>query len=275
MSKVEARGALFNVQLLGEHASDEAEGHCAVYLHGLIMDNLSSGYFTFAQAVSARLPLLLYDMRGHGKSERTPTGYKASEHARDLLALTEALGLGDRPLHLIASSFGGAVALECERLAPERVASLVLIDGHPSSGAFFEQLGGDLTAPPDTQQALIAEHFQHWLSRDLPRKRARLAARATALLNETSLIADLRASAEEASNRTPLSPLSERPPTLALYGADSDALPLARAQLSAHPEVTWRLFEGRSHALLWEETRAVTEALCAWLEQRLPSEHLP
>jgi len=261
VAKLSLEGVTLHYQLLSPHPEPQrASAPCVVYLHGLVMDNLSSGYFTFAQALSAERSLLLYDLRGHGKSSLTPQGYKVTEHVDELLRLLEALGLGAAPLHLVGSSFGGAVAMEAARRHPKRVQSLVLIDGHPSSRAFFEQLGADLSAPPEAQQALIAQHFQHWLSRGVPRRRDRLAQRAEALIHETSLLDDLRAGAPELSG-----PL---PPTLALYGAESDALSFAQRALAGRPEVTWRLFSGRSHALLWEETDAVREALLEWFRAR-------
>ena len=261
MAKVSVDGVTLNYQLLSPLSPDERrEAECVVYLHGLMMDNLSSAYFTFAQAVSAEHTLLLYDLRGHGKSEVAETGYQVSDHARELICLLDTLEL-EGPLSLVGCSFGGAIALACARRYPERVARVALIDGHPHSSDFLTQLGADLTAPADAQRRLIIQHFQHWLSRDVPRKRDRLARRARALIEETSLIADLRASALESAHPSN----APFPPILALYGASSDALPLARSALSTQPEVTWRLFEGRSHALLWEETEAVTQALCAWL----------
>jgi len=261
VAKASVRGVTLNYQLLSPLPPEERRSaECVVYLHGLMMDNLSSAYFTFAQAVSAERTLLLYDLRGHGKSEVTEGGYRVSDHARELTELLDALVL-EGPLSLVGCSFGGAVALECARLYPERVARVALIDGHPHSSAFLTQLGADLTASPDVQRRLITQHFQHWLSRDVPRKRDRLAKRAHRLIEETSLIADLSASALESAQHTDV-PLT---PILALYGASSDALPLARSALATHSEVVWRVFEGRSHALLWEETEAVTQALCAWL----------
>ncbi len=259
MPKVDVGGVELSYQLM---AREGREGEpLAVYLHGLIMDNHASALFTFAGPLSERRDLLLYDLRGHGASARPASGYTVGQHAEDLLALTEALGLGRRPLYLIGCSFGGAVALEVAARAPGRAWGVALIDGHPNSSSFLAQLGGDLTASDEERAALLARHFEHWLSRDLPRKRERLAARARALLTETTLLADLRADAERLSTRPP-PPLEV--PVLALYGERSDAYPLARAHLASWPRVSWRVFAGRSHALLWEEREGVVGALVGW-----------
>ena len=42
-----------------------------VFVHGLIMDNLASWYFTVANAVASSNDVILYDLRGHGLSEDT------------------------------------------------------------------------------------------------------------------------------------------------------------------------------------------------------------
>lgn len=264
MAKITIEGVSINYQLLSPHPPEARRDEpCLVYLHGLVMDNLSSGYFTFAQTLSESHTLLLYDLRGHGKSDVAHRGYRVSDHAEELFKLLSALAL-EGPLHLIGSSFGGSIAMECAQRYPERVRSVVLLDGHPHSSGFLTQLGADLSAPPDHQRALIAHHFQHWFSRDVPRKRDRLAKRAKALIEETTLIADLQESATARAEGAALS----LPPTLALYGENSDALSLAQEALSQHPQVTWRLYAGRSHALLWEETEAVCSALKAWFERR-------
>ena len=41
-----------------------------VFLHGLVMDNLSSFYYTLAPAAARAADVVLYDLRGHGRTER-------------------------------------------------------------------------------------------------------------------------------------------------------------------------------------------------------------
>ena len=64
MAEVEVRGLKLHVQRLGEG------GRPVVFLHGLVMDNLSSWYFTVANPVAQQRSVLLYDLRGHGRSGR-------------------------------------------------------------------------------------------------------------------------------------------------------------------------------------------------------------
>jgi 3-oxoadipate enol-lactonase/4-carboxymuconolactone decarboxylase len=66
------------------------------------------------------------DLRGHGMSGVTDGPYSMEMHARDALALLDALGA--RTAHVVGLSIGGRIALELAAIAPERVASLVLMD---------------------------------------------------------------------------------------------------------------------------------------------------
>src|SRR5213079_2620368 len=67
-----------------------------------------------------------YDLRGHGVSDRPPTGYTSAVMAEDLRQLHAALGLG--PALLVGHSFGGVVATHTALLAPDAVAGVILSD---------------------------------------------------------------------------------------------------------------------------------------------------
>ena len=96
-----------------------------VLIHGLGA-NLAFWYWGVGRPLGQLVPLTAYDLRGHGRSEVTPDGYTSENMASDLLALLDHLGIGRA--HLVGHSFGGAVALHAAVVAPERVASLTLVD---------------------------------------------------------------------------------------------------------------------------------------------------
>src|SRR5438477_5619060 len=104
MADVTANGVRHHVQRLGGGA------RTVVFLHGLVMDNLSSFYFTLANPVARSAEVLLYDLRGHGRSERPARGYKVDDLCVELLALLDALGIS-KPVQLVGNSFGGMLAL--------------------------------------------------------------------------------------------------------------------------------------------------------------------
>lgn len=79
-----------------------------------------------AAALARDHRVIRMDLRGHGLSGVTPQEGSMAGHARDALALLDALG--EARAHVLGCSIGGRIALEMAAMAPARVASLVLID---------------------------------------------------------------------------------------------------------------------------------------------------
>lgn len=261
MAEITARGLRFHVQRLG---GPPAGGQPAVvFLHGIVMDNLSSWYFSAAPAVAAVAPVLLYDLRGHGRSERPPGGYGVSDQVADLAALLDACGV-EQPVHLVGNSFGGLLALAFALRHPQRVASLVLVDAHVSDGAFGQQMAGTLKLTGQARDAAIAEHFSTWLGRHSARKRNRLASTARALVEDTSLVADLQGAVPFSEER--LRTLER--PVLALYGERSDIRDRGEALARLLPDCTLRILPGCSHSVIWEATAQVRQAIVDWVQER-------
>jgi pimeloyl-ACP methyl ester carboxylesterase len=232
-----------------------------VFLHGLVMDNLSSWYFTVANAVAAAGAglAILYDLRGHGRSERPATGYRLADHVADLLALLDALELPAATL--VGNSFGGLLALAFAAAHPARVRGLVLVDGHLGDDGFAAQMSATLRLEGEARERRIAESFAHWLGRHSERKSNRLADNARALIEHTSLVADLAAT-------PPLGPAelaSVRAPLLALYGERSDLRARAEGALSSLPQARVEILAGCTHSILWEATAEVRRRVLAFL----------
>src|SRR5688500_4312892 len=94
-------------------------------VHGLGAD-LSFWFLAGLPVLSRMFRVTAYDLRGHGHSEMPRTGYSTADMAADLGGLLDHLGL-ERP-HVVAHSFGAAVALHLAARDPERLRSLVLAD---------------------------------------------------------------------------------------------------------------------------------------------------
>ena len=110
----------------------EEPGHAGpredlVMIHGLAT-NLAFWYLPYAPVFAKRFRVTLFDLRGLGRSEMTPSGYTPQNLALDLRALMDQLGIARA--HLVAHSFGGVVALNLATLDPARIQSLVLADTH-------------------------------------------------------------------------------------------------------------------------------------------------
>ncbi len=95
-----------------------------VLLHGLATNR--AFWYTTAVALQNQYRVTLFDLRGHGYSERPACGYRATDFAEDVLRLMDSLRIDSAAL--IGHSYGGAAALEAAGMAPQRVTHLGLID---------------------------------------------------------------------------------------------------------------------------------------------------
>lgn len=255
MAEIEVDGLSFHVQRLG--AGDRA----VVFIHGLVMDNLSSWYFTVANPVASLAQVLLYDLRGHGRSQRPPEGYGVPRMRADLLGLLDRT-LGARPVTLVGNSYGALLALSCAIESPERIASLVLVDGHLPDAGWAAEMQRNLRLQGPERDRLIVEHFKDWLGRHSVRKRNRLAANARGLIYETSLVDDLA--------QTPVYDdaqiASIACPVLAVYGADSDIRADGERLARTIPGCDLRLYPGCTHSVIWEATASLRRDVLDWIK---------
>ena len=78
-------------------------------------------------SLSARYRVLAYDHRGTGtNSEELPQPYAIADMAADVLGLLDDLGIARA--HLMGHALGGLVGLELALSAPDRLASLILVN---------------------------------------------------------------------------------------------------------------------------------------------------
>jgi len=118
MPKIQANGALFHYIALGE-------GPDVVMLHGFL-GNLAVWHLSMVPQLRREFRVTTYDLRGHGYSEVTPTGYSAGEMAQDLLCLLDQLGI--QKAVLVGHSFGADIALYFALKHPERVSKLIAME---------------------------------------------------------------------------------------------------------------------------------------------------
>lgn len=266
MAEISANGIRFHVQHLGPPAGPAAGAPAVVFVHGLVMDNLSSFYYTLAgPVVRGGAQAILYDLRGHGRSERTAEGYSSHDGVTDLCALLDALGVTE-PVYLVGNSYGGIIAARAAAAAPERVAGLALIEAScagPAAAAWFEDMANTLTA---AALGLEYDRVQDRLRASGQRKIARLASRADALLNGTSLINDL--AAEQPMELAELAEIGC--PVLGVYGERSE-LAGAAGDLRRHVrDGRVEMLPGLAHTVLREATAALSGILTGWLRLREP-----
>jgi 3-oxoadipate enol-lactonase len=109
-----------------------------IVLHHQVLGNLDGPTLVFSNSLGSdfriwqkvvptffdRFRVILYDKRGHGLSDAPPAPYRIDDHADDLLALLDKLGVESAAL--IGLSVGGMIVQRLAVRAPERVMALVL-----------------------------------------------------------------------------------------------------------------------------------------------------
>lgn len=93
-------------------------------IHGITAS--SRAWLDLAEALP-EVRIVAPDLRGRGRSNRLPPPYGLRRHAEDLLRVLDALGLATVPV--VAHSMGAFVAVLLADAAPQRVESLMLVDG--------------------------------------------------------------------------------------------------------------------------------------------------
>ena len=264
MAEITAAGIRFHVQRLDPSAPTAATP-TVVFVHGLVVDNLSSFYYTLAgPVVAAGARAILYDLRGHGRSERSPGRYSTHDGAADLCALLDALGVTE-PVYLVGNSYGGLIAARTAVAAPERVGGLGLIEAHctgPGAARWIEDMANTLTV---AALGLEYDRVPDRLRTAGQRKVARLATHADALLNSTSLIDDL--ASERPLDAAELAAIAC--PVLGVYGECSELVGAAD-DLRHVPDGRIEILPGVAHTVLREATGTLRDILTGWLPLREP-----
>ncbi len=118
MPKVLVNGINFHYWRVGE-------GPDIVMLHGL-SGNLAVWHLEMVPMLRKNFRITTYDLRGHGHTDISPTGYTTRDMAEDLLGILDALKI-ERAI-LVGHSLGADISLHIALLYPERVEKIVLIE---------------------------------------------------------------------------------------------------------------------------------------------------
>jgi pimeloyl-ACP methyl ester carboxylesterase len=251
-------------------------GPDVVLVHAVTSNQAVWMFSGLTDALAADFRVTTYDLRGHGASDRPPTGYTSAATAADLRALHAALGLG--PAVLVGHSFGGVTALHAAALFPEMVAGVVLSDsffpglrhvepnyGRPSIWVELRETFGkvgvtlpetvdftrlfraaaDLT-PEQTRmlEEAVGPFGRGWLRQLAPLAETTCGAEALA---EAGLTADVIRSV--------------RTPVVALYDEFSPFLATYRWLAANLPDCTAEIIPAAKHLAVLENTAAFTAAV--------------
>jgi len=124
-------------------ASGEASGKPVIAAHGITANAFSFG--SLADELAGRVDLIAPDLRGRAASGKVGGPYGLATHADDLVALMDHLGIGQATI--VGHSMGAFVAVFAAVRHPQRVKSVLLVDGGVSFGPL----------PPDTDVDAVLE----------------------------------------------------------------------------------------------------------------------
>lgn len=235
------------------------EAPIVVFIHGLLTDSLASYYFTLGPTFAQQgMDVIMYDLRGHGRTTRPATGYRLENFADDLDALLGALDV-NRPVHLVGNSFGGSIAYALAASRPYRVASVTAIEAEPPVRAWTQHMADGLH---DAKTQLALEDAIGWISDNFGAHTARLSKSALKIMQSTTIAEDI-----PRSQTIDDSLIDVRCPVFALFGDESglagqvDELEakLARCRTVVLPE--------QGHSVLVERTDETAQLILDWVRE--------
>jgi pimeloyl-ACP methyl ester carboxylesterase len=103
------------------------EGPVVLAAHGITSNHRSWG--VVAAALAGEMTLVAPDLRGRGRSNELPAPFGIADHADDLAAVLDHLGVARAAV--AGHSMGGFVATSFAVRHPDRATALVLVDGGP------------------------------------------------------------------------------------------------------------------------------------------------
>lgn len=241
-----------------KHQGAGANPPKVVLIHGLGIDNLACLYMTMAAPLAAAgIDVIAYDLRGHGRSEMPPAGYRLSDFVADLAALLDGLGI-DEPVHLVGNSFGGTLAFSFAAAHPGRTASLVAIDTEPATVAWGNKIGEVLTV---IMRGTANEEYFAEVEEEHGKHVARLARASVSRMRATTITSEI-----------PLGPLlgpaelrAIQCPVLSILGSEGSQKHDLTGLKSVLPQARIEVLPSQDHFLVLWDHRTVRALLLDWV----------
>jgi 3-oxoadipate enol-lactonase len=234
-----------------------------VLVHSLAMDRL------FWQPVAERLalsqPVLTYDCRGHGASDKPAGPYTVELFARDLADLLDHVGW--QSALVAGASMGGCIALAFAAAYPARTAALGLIDTTAWYGAEAPQQWAERArrAADAGMSALVGFQTTRWFGDTFRAQHPEIVARCVDvfLRNDVGAYVETCKMLGAADQRAALAGMTM--PTAIIVGQEDYATPVAMAE-AMHRAIagsTLTVLEGARHLTPLEAPDIIAEQLNA------------
>ena len=200
----------------------------------------------------------LFDLRGHGRSERVSSGYDTKTMGADLEALVSLNG--ETPIDLVGHSYGALVALHFTLRYPDKVRRLALVE-LPLPPSRIEDMQTFLRLAPADMVNALPEPLKVLIHQNGGRRRARRFLDNLSFLSQScSLLEDLQR--EEDLSHEELAGI--QCPVLGLFGRDSSCDQVSERLNHSMPLYRQEILPG-GHYLPLDAGPAVTECLKGFL----------
>lgn len=250
--------------------TEQGIGTPLILLHGFPLSQAT--WRNQQQQLADQFRVITPDLRGFGKSEPTNDDFSMSFHARDILALLDALKLPSAAI--MGHSMGGYVALALAQIAPERISALGLIGTQSNTDSPEVRQGrlrmvADVTANGSEVAAasMLRRFFPDGATNEELESiiedvnRIMVATRATTIIKAQQGMAE----------RLDLTSLLEtfEFPVLIMTGDKDRIVPLERAELMASRLRNGSLvtIENAGHMMMLEQPQAVTMAIRQFMSE--------
>ena len=112
------------VNSLNFYYETHGEGEALVFIHGL--GSSTQDWERQLDYFSSRYQVILFDVRGHGQTDKPPGPYSVPLFAQDLAGLLDTLGIP--AAHICGISMGGMIAFQMAVYYPEMVKTLTVVN---------------------------------------------------------------------------------------------------------------------------------------------------
>lgn len=250
-----------------QHGWDKP-GDVLVLSNGVLMSTASWAYQT--PVLSQHCRLLLYDCRGMWQSEHPPGPYSMAQHADDLAALLDALGVGRS--HIGGVSYGAEISLVFALRFPERTRSLVVSSAVSQVDPLLRAvMDGWIAAtrardPEMLFRVTVPVNFsERWIAANAA---ALEAARQRYRQLDMDAFLELLLSFSQLDITADLHRISA--PALVIVGEEDILKPRKYAEIIARdlPNSEFVVIPGAGHAVLWEQAPVFNSLILGFLAKQ-------
>lgn len=250
-----------------QHGWDKP-GDVLVLSNGVLMSTASWAYQT--PVLSQHCRLLLYDCRGMWQSEHPPGPYSMAQHADDLAALLDALGVGRS--HIGGVSYGAEISLVFALRFPERTRSLVVSSAVSQVDPLLRAvMDGWIAAtrardPEMLFRVTVPVNFsERWIAANAA---ALEAARQRYRQLDMDAFLELLLSFSQLDITADLHRISA--PALVIVGEEDILKPRKYAEIIARdlPNSEFVVIPGAGHAVLWEQAPVFNSLILGFLARQ-------